>query len=221
MARKKAKPTEKPDALIAAAMASSRERRLYATERKLKAKAFAAAYVKTNDVKQAATVAAVSPKMADELIETPSVRRDINEGISAAAKAAGISREWVLRSLKSVAERCMTAEPVLDKQGEPTGEYKFDASGANRSLELLGKHLKLFEDDLSAASQIGNAVLRSLAQEAQDERFKPVATTAEPTPTSAIEKGPISQEGDLLAPGQALPGARDEYTVSVAPDVEL
>ncbi len=38
----------------------------------------------------------------------------------------------------------MQAEPVLDRKGAPTGEYKFDSAGANRSLELLGKELGMF-----------------------------------------------------------------------------
>jgi hypothetical protein len=33
---------------------------------------------------------------------------------------------------------------VLDRKGVPTGEYKFDSAGANRSLELLGKELGMF-----------------------------------------------------------------------------
>ena len=35
---------------------------------------------------------------------------------------------------------------VFDKKGEPTGEWKFDSAGANRSLELLGRHLGMFTD---------------------------------------------------------------------------
>ncbi|HEV1288451.1 MAG TPA: hypothetical protein VNU44_24205 [Bryobacteraceae bacterium] len=55
-------------------------------------------------------------------------------------------RKWVLCSLKSVAKRCMQAEPVLDSKGRPTGEYTFQASGANRALELLGKEYGMFVD---------------------------------------------------------------------------
>jgi phage terminase small subunit len=40
----------------------------------------------------------------------------------------------------------MAREPVLDSKGEPTGEYKFNAMGANKALELIGKHLGLFKD---------------------------------------------------------------------------
>ena len=59
-----------------------------------------------------------------------------------------VTKEYVLESLKTVAERCMQAEPVMIRDGDEmieSGEYKFEHSGANKSLELLGKHLKLFD----------------------------------------------------------------------------
>lgn len=58
---------------------------------------------------------------------------------------AGLDRGWVISRLMTVTERCMQAEPVLDKNGEPTGEYKFDSGGANRALELLGKTMRMFD----------------------------------------------------------------------------
>lgn len=57
----------------------------------------------------------------------------------------GLDRGWVISRLMTVAERCMQAEPVLDRKGQPTGEFTFDSSGANRALELLGKTMRMFE----------------------------------------------------------------------------
>ncbi len=37
----------------------------------------------------------------------------------------------------------MQHKPVLDKDGNPIGEYRFDAVGANRALDLIGKHKSL------------------------------------------------------------------------------
>ncbi len=62
-----------------------------------------------------------------------------------------VTVEYVLEGLKDVKERCMQAEPVLDREGLPTGEYRFDSSGANKSLELLGKFLKMFTDKLETS----------------------------------------------------------------------
>ncbi len=56
----------------------------------------------------------------------------------------GLDRSWVIERLMKVADRCMQAEPVLDRDGNQTGEYKFDSSGANKALQLLGAELGMF-----------------------------------------------------------------------------
>jgi hypothetical protein len=70
------------------------------------------------------------------------------------AEEIAVTVDYVRDSLKEVAERCMQTIPVLDGNGEPTGEYKFDSSGANRALELLGKHLKMFTDKLEQEGSV-------------------------------------------------------------------
>lgn len=54
-----------------------------------------------------------------------------------------INAEWVLVSAKQVFDRCMQAEQVTDKDGNSMGEYKFEHSGANKALEIIGKHVKV------------------------------------------------------------------------------
>jgi len=61
-----------------------------------------------------------------------------------------VSVEWVLQNLKEVAERCMQVYPVTDADGNETGEYRFEHSGANKSLELIGKHLAMFTERIDA-----------------------------------------------------------------------
>jgi phage terminase small subunit len=75
-------------------------------------------------------------------------QREVNKKVE---EDTGISVQWVLDSFKSIAERCMVAEPVMEfnkesKQMEPTGEYKFDSSGANKAVENIGKYLGMFKD---------------------------------------------------------------------------
>jgi phage terminase small subunit len=41
----------------------------------------------------------------------------------------------------------MQAVPVLDSNGKPVGEWKWEGSVANRGLELVGKHLRMFRDN--------------------------------------------------------------------------
>lgn len=93
-------------------------------------------------------VASVS---AVRLLANDRIQDAIQERRKAQAERTEITADYVLKSLKTVAERCMQGEEVMvyDKALEDyvgTGEWKFDSSGANKSLELLGKHLKLFTD---------------------------------------------------------------------------
>lgn len=65
---------------------------------------------------------------------------------AAAAKEAGVSKGWVISTLKENVERSLQHEPVLDSKGEPTGEYRYEAGAVNRGLELIGKELGMFVD---------------------------------------------------------------------------
>ena len=75
------------------------------------------------------------------------------------SEKCGINAQWVLNQAVAVHERCMQSRPVLDKKGDPvlaeledgtlTPAYAFDASGANKALEIVGKHVdvKAFEKE--------------------------------------------------------------------------
>jgi phage terminase small subunit len=80
----------------------------------------------------------------------------------------GLDSYYVLKNLKSVVERCMQAEEVLDREGNPVwiqgpdGEYapqyKFDQAGANKSLELIGKHIGMFNDKVEHTGKNGGPI---------------------------------------------------------------
>lgn len=79
-----------------------------------------------------------------------------SEGAVAAAEKERVTKEYVLRGLKTVLERCLQTYPVMDRKGEhvlcetPDGgealAYQFEAGAATRSLELLGKEIGMFID---------------------------------------------------------------------------
>jgi phage terminase small subunit len=79
----------------------------------------------------------------------PHIRDRISELSELATKSAilktGLDRQWVISRLMTVTERCMQAEPVLDKEGNETGQYTFDSGGAIRSLTKLGEELGMFK----------------------------------------------------------------------------
>ena len=81
-------------------------------------------------------------------IKNGAVVKRIAELTMAASRNAimknGLDRSWVIERLMKVVDRCMQAEPVKDRDGNETGEYKFDSSGANKALQLLGAELGMF-----------------------------------------------------------------------------
>ena len=89
------------------------------------------------------------------LLKNVNIQRAVAEGTRIRAESAELSVEWVLTGLKTVAERCMQALAVLDREGNPTGEYVFNAAGANKAYELIGKHLRMFSERLEVTDPEG------------------------------------------------------------------
>ncbi len=96
------------------------------------------------------------------------------------AEELGLDAYYVLKNLKSIAERCMQGEPVTDRDGAPVfiqggdGEYaalyKFDAPGATKAVELIGKHIGMFKDKIE--HDISDP-LKELLQRASGNTLKP------------------------------------------------
>ncbi|QGF21013.1 terminase small subunit [Vibrio phage Seahorse] len=107
---------------------------------------FCKEYIIDLNATQAAKRAGYSEKTAQEqgsrLLSNVMVQERITKLKSDREKRLQIDADWVLKQAVKVHERCMQAEPVIIG-GEPTGEYKFDSAGANKSLELVGKHVNV------------------------------------------------------------------------------
>lgn len=83
---------------------------------------------------------------ASEMLKKPNVQKYAEYVATERVKPAMVSREFVMLRLRHVAERAMSAVPVFDKDGQPTGEYKSDFGAANKALELLGKQMGMFKE---------------------------------------------------------------------------
>ncbi|MES2662140.1 MAG: terminase small subunit [Pseudomonadota bacterium] len=98
----------------------------------------------TQAAKRAGYSANNADKIGPALLGKNRVSMAIKKAQTEQQQRTQINADYVLQSLKVVADRCLQAEPVCDAEGLPTGEYKFNATGATRALELLGKHLGVF-----------------------------------------------------------------------------
>lgn len=142
---------------------------------------FVAEYLIDLNATQAAIRAGYSKKTAHvighETLKKPEVAAALNAARVKASEKAELSVGWVLDRLRTVADRCMQSEPVLDKRGEavmvetPTGElapaFTFQAAPANRSLELLGKHLGMFPDKVEHTGKNGGPIETTEVSEAE------------------------------------------------------
>ncbi len=78
-----------------------------------------------------------SDSSATQLFQKPRIQERVTELLTLQASAAGVDRTYVMGRLRQLAERCMQAEPVLDREGRPTGMYTFQAQAARGALHDL------------------------------------------------------------------------------------
>ena len=93
----------------------------------------------------AAVRSGYSPKTAHatgwENLRKPEIAAAINAKREIVQARNELTQDWVINKLVENVERAMSAVPVRDNRGEPTGEYTYQGSVANKGLELLGKYL--------------------------------------------------------------------------------
>lgn len=117
--------------------------------------AFAQEYMIDKNKSRAAARAGFSTKTSGaggcRIFAKPRVKARILELMEEQAERTRIDADWVLKSAVDVYDRCMQNMPVYDKNGEPVtcetkagnlaAAYKFDAAGANKALDTIGKHV--------------------------------------------------------------------------------
>lgn len=116
-----------------------------------KQRLFCLEYIKDFNATQAAIRAGYSKKTAGQqafdLLKKLEIQEEITKAKNERMEAVKIDANWVLKQAVSVHQRCMQAEAVTDRSGEPVKDfdgkviYKFDSSGANKALEIVGKHI--------------------------------------------------------------------------------
>ena len=103
-----------------------------------KQKRFALEYVKCGNASEAARTAGYtnhrSEQAAYQLLQNPWVKAEVDRLQAKLEREGEVDAKYVIRNLKAVVERCMESDG------------KFDAAGANKALESLGRTLGLFVD---------------------------------------------------------------------------
>lgn len=119
-----------------------------------KQRKFVSEYLVDLNATQAAIRAGFSERTAGSMAQKLVAKSHIQEAIKAAQaqreKRTLITVDYVVSSLREVAERCLQKSPVTNAKGKQVQDeqgrdvWKFDSAGANRALELLGKHVNAF-----------------------------------------------------------------------------
>lgn len=108
--------------------------------------------------------------IGSENLKKPDIRTRIAELMIERSKKLLIDQDFVIQNLIEVSQRCMQARPVMvfdyeekamvqktDDDGNAV--YEFDSLGATKSLELLGKHLKMFTDKIQSDNKNDSTIL--------------------------------------------------------------
>lgn len=125
---------------------------------------FCMEYMKDLNATQAAIRAGYSKNTAKQIgtenLSKPVIRARIDELLDVRKEKVEFDANWVLSRLAQVADRSMSATPVMKwdydkREMVETGEYMFDSRGANQALELIGKHLAMFKDKVEHSGNLG------------------------------------------------------------------
>lgn len=121
-----------------------------------KQRLFIKEYLVDLNATQAAIRAGYSAKTAyrqgADLLQKTSIREAIEKAQAERSQRVEVTQDYVINNLVEIVERTMQRAPVTNRKGEQVTDEEgravwcFDAKGANRALELLGKHLGVFTD---------------------------------------------------------------------------
>jgi phage terminase small subunit len=140
---------------------------------------FANEYIIDLNATQAAIRAGYSEKtsysIGQRLLKHVEVVARVKELKDKRAEKLELDAFWVLERLKSISDRSMQAEPVLEwDPGEKamieSGEYQFDSQGANRATELIGKHIGMFDPKLQLQLKLLEAQIEKMKRDGSIEQ---------------------------------------------------
>ena len=111
---------------------------------------------------------------ASENLRKPNILARVRELQAQQRERLCITADWVIMSLVDVYEKCMQLVPVMvwDSQQHKkveSGQFTFDSKGALNALEMIGRHLAVF-DGKSATDDKKDSVSRLLEALKEDRK---------------------------------------------------
>ena len=99
-------------------------------------------------------------QQAYRLLQREDVRERIFQLQEEKVKSLGVSQNFVVSQLMDVYQCCRATRPLMEWDYEKhemvkTGEYAFNSKGALKALEMLGKHLGMFEKKPKTQEEAG------------------------------------------------------------------
>lgn len=143
---------------------------------------FCVEYIKDQNATRSAKAVGFSEKTASEqgsrLLTNVKVASRIKELQTEVFEKKKLDTEYVIDNLMNIVGMATKAEPVMiwdadQKCMVESGEYKFDSQGANKALELLGKHLGMFKDKLEVTNKFD---LTEFVRERRNRRLNAIDT---------------------------------------------
>lgn len=131
---------------------------------------FITEYIIDSNATQAAIRSGYSKRSAMQIgeqnLRKHEIKCKIDEHMKQRALDNGVTADMVLKDLLELKDKCLGRKPIRLTHTNKDGNYEiiekviFDASGAKASLELLGKHLKLFVDKVETENTNTNLEIK-------------------------------------------------------------
>lgn len=107
-------------------------------------------YNQTKAAERAGYAEKSAAKTGCKLMKDPRILARVKKLQKEQADRLCLSSDLVVIKLLELVDICMAAKPVMEwdydlHEMRPTGEYQIDSKGAAKALELLGRHLGMFD----------------------------------------------------------------------------